>query len=451
MKYLFVICFMLFGYTTISIAQNTFSKEELYADIDAIYLMIYEIHPDMFATITQEEYEIKIKEAKSVITDNMSRLEFYSIAAPLVSCFNDGHTFLNFDWSDLQKLNGKHFPYSVRLNYLQKTVKITSSFNDNDSEIPFGAQVISINNKPANEIINNVINLVSGETIFYKEALINTMSFPYMATQFIGDSIFSIEYLHNDISFSKTVKGVSYRQIYNVLQNAEKNQELTDYSMKIDEENAIAILYFNRFFDLEKFSFFLDSAFTVIHQNSISDLIIDLRKNLGGNSLLGDALFQYISHVPFRQFGKTTVRTSERQKQFHYEYFGKEQNEEIGYKTFDDSPLNELEENQLRFNGNVYLLTSNLSYSSASSFAWTFKCFDMGIVIGEETGGQAVSFGDMIVQKLPNTELMLGVSHKKFYDYGATDENTHGTIPHYQVVNEKAMDYAIDLILNRRK
>ncbi len=449
MKHLFLFHIFLIGLTTISIAQNTFSKEELKSDIDAIYLMVSEIHPDMFANISQEAYETKIQEAKSQITDNMSRLEFYRISAPLVSCFKDGHTMLNFDWTDLQKMNGKHFPYSVSLNLQHPSLVIKSSFNENDSPIPDGAQILSINNKSAIEIINNIVKLVSGETGFYKEALINMMSFPYMATQFIGDSIFSVEYFFNDSIFSKTLNGVRYRQIFNALQNTE--EDLAPYSLKVDEDNAIAIINFNRFLDLDRFSLFLDSTFTLIQENNISDLIIDLRKNLGGNSLLGDALFQYISNVPFKQFGKAIVKTSERQKQFHYEYFGAEQNEEIGYKIFDDATLNEFEENHLRFKGKVYLLTSHSTYSSAASFAWTFKYFEVGTIIGEETGGQAVCFGDMIIQKLPNTGLMMGISHKKYYDYGATDENTHGTIPHYQVVSDKAMDYAIELILNGRQ
>lgn len=450
MKHLFLIHIFLIGLTTISIAQKTFSKDELYSDIDTIYAMIQEIHPDMFANISQEEYETKIKEAKGILTDNMSRLEFYRIAAPLFSCLNDGHTLLNFDWTDLQKISGKHFPFSVKLNYNQQSLKIKNSFNDNDSIIPSGAQILSINNKTAIEIINKIMNLLSGETTYYKESLINTISFPYMAAQFIGDSIFAVEYLYNGTAYTKTVIGVSYKIIYNALQNVEE-KEFADFSLKIDDANSIAIIYFNRFFDLDKFSSFLDSTFTIIQEKNISDLIIDLRRNLGGNSILGDALFQYISDVPFKQFGKAIVRISERQKKFHYEYFGVEQNDEIGYKTYDGASLTELEDKHLRFKGNVYLLTSHSTYSSAASFSWTFKYFEMGTIIGEETGGQAVCFGDMIIQKLPNTELMMGISHKKYYDYGAKDENTHGTIPHYQVANEKVMDFAIELILKERQ
>jgi len=443
-----LICFILVVSNTL-IAQKLYSKKELHADIDSLYVIISDIHPDMFAHISREEYEAKIEEAKSIITDSISRLEFYSIAAPLVACFKDGHTLLNFDWDDLKNITGKHFPYSVSLNYQQQSLIVKKSFKENDSIIPSGAQIMSINNKPVIEIINNIINLMSGETFFYKESLIDMVSFPYMATQFIGDSIFVVAYIHEGEHYTKTLEGVSYRQIYNALQNVGE-EEFSDFSFKMDAENAIAIIHFNRFFDLDKFSLFLDSTFTLIQENNISDLIIDLRSNLGGMSILGDALFQYISNVPFKQFGKAIVRTSNRQKQFHLEYFGVEQNEEVGYKTFDDGTLNELDENPLRFKGNVYLLTSHSTYSSAASFAWTFKYFEMGTVIGEETGGQAVCFGDMIIQKLPNTDLMMGISHKKYYDYGATDKNTHGTIPHYRISASEAMDYAVDLILRSR-
>jgi hypothetical protein len=448
MKKLFLIVFIIGLTSNIINAQKTYSKQEMLDDIDSLYVMISEIHPDMFENISQEDYEIKIKEAKSLIQDNMTRLEFYRIAAPLFSCLNEGHTFLNFEWTDIQKFNGKHFPYSVRLNDEKPSLMIGKSFKDKDSEIPSGAQIISINHKPAVEIINSLLRLVSGETDFYKVSYINNMSFPFMAAQFIGDSIFDVEYIHNDLHFSKTVFGVTYKQIFNASKNVEDKH--SDYSLEVNYENGIAILHFNRFIDIERFSLFLDSAFTVIHKYDMTDLIIDLRRNMGGNSILGDELFQYISTVPFNQFGKTIIRTSHRQKQFHYEYAGIESNYENGYKIFDDISLTELRENSLRFNGNVYVLTSHTTFSSAASFSWAFRYFEMGTVIGEETGGLAVSFGDMIIQKLPNTELMMGVSHKKYYYHGATDENKHGVIPDYQVSQEKAMDFAIDLILKSR-
>jgi hypothetical protein len=85
--------------------------------------------------------------------------------------------------------------------------------------------------------------------------------------------------------------------------------------------------------------------------------------------------------------------------------------------------------------------------SSAASFSGAFKLFKMGTVIGEESGGMSVSFGDVISLKLPNTGLLYGCSYKKFYKYGATEDSIHGTLPDYNVKSEKALDFTIDLII----
>ncbi len=77
--------------------------------------------------------------------------------------------------------------------------------------------------------------------------------------------------------------------------------------------------------------------------------------------------------------------------------------------------MHELRENDLRFSGNTYLLNGHFTFSSVADFAWTFKHFEMGEIIGEETGGLAISFGDIIVQNLPNSDLQLNVLHKLFF------------------------------------
>ena len=105
-----------------------------------------------------------------------------------------------------------------------------------------------------------------------------------------------------------------------------------------------------------------------------------------------------------------------------------------------------LKKNDLRYNGNVYLLISHRTFSSAASFSWAFKYFKMGKVIGEESGGMAVCFGNIIHQQLPYSKINYWVSHKKFNMYGATDENNHGTIPDFEVRSENALDYTIELI-----
>ena len=56
---------------------------------------------------------------------------------------------------------------------------------------------------------------------------------------------------------------------------------------------------FREFSDVERMESFADSMFTALRKNKIGNLIIDLRKNGGGNSSVGDRLLRYItpSHI----------------------------------------------------------------------------------------------------------------------------------------------------------
>ena len=70
----------------------------------------------------------------------------------------------------------------------------------------------------------------------------------------------------------------------------------------------------------------------------------------------------------------------------------------------------------------------------------------MGTVIGEETGGMSVSFGDVLLYRLPVSRLACTISWKRFWLYGADENDIHGTLPDYAVPQEKALGKAFELI-----
>ena len=100
------------------------------------------------------------------------------------------------------------------------------------------------------------------------------------------------------------------------------------------------------------------------------------------------------------------------------------------------------------YNGNVYLLTSAHSFSAAASFSWAFKKLGMGNVIGEETGGVCISFGDVLMYQMPYSRLTASISYKQFWQYGAIEKDIHGTIPDYIVPKEDALSKALELCVH---
>ena len=103
------------------------------------------------------------------------------------------------------------------------------------------------------------------------------------------------------------------------------------------------------------------------------------------------------------------------------------------------------------YSGRVYLLTSNKTFSSAGSFAWTFKECGMGKVVGEETGGMNVCYGDILSYRLPVSKITATISFKRFWQLRADENDIHGTMPDVSVPAADALDAAMKLVRKNKK
>ncbi|HHH55358.1 MAG TPA: hypothetical protein ENK91_17000, partial [Bacteroidetes bacterium] len=81
------------------------------------------------------------------------------------------------------------------------------------------------------------------------------------------------------------------------------------------------------------------------------------------------------------------------------------------------------------FKGNVYVLTSNNTYSAAADFVSAFRYEERGLIIGDTIGQPFSGFIDKIPVKLPNSKLQGGVSFKKYEYIGANKINYNQGIP----------------------
>lgn len=175
-------------------------------------------------------------------------------------------------------------------------------------------------------------------------------------------------------------------------------------------------------------------------------------------------LLDYIASEPFRQFSRMDVKISEeyRKKMGELpEEYRKQMREllegEIGSiitETGDYINPGSFCDPGLRFKGNVYLLTSRLTFSSATLFAATVKDFGFGTIVGEETGGLPTLYGDCIYITLPNSGLGCSVSCKYFVRPSGIDDG-RGVLPDYEIKpqpedlitgEDRALNLVLDLI-----
>lgn len=431
-------------------------KDSLLADFDTLFKTIDEIHVNMYACIPEEEFAEMASRVKSKINRDMTPNEFFRIVAPLVSALGDGHTNLYPSFEEFKWRNSLLFPYWVSVDTNDSTVCIRSNPMALPDSIPLGATVNRINGIAIDTIISGMMRMLSGERYFFKLVRVNRFFIPFLNLLY-PDSVYTVDYTYNGATGSKRIEAVPFSVLMENMKTSQNKRSAgnTSYTFTIRDRENVGIIDFRHFYNRKRFSRFLDSVFTVMKERNIGNLIIDIRNNGGGNSTLGDDLFQYISHTPFAQFGKTVIKYSDRQKRYILErnrgFWAFPVRWRIrlipnGLKVYDGEKLIKLRKNRLRYNGNVYLLISHNTFSSAASFSWAFKHFNMGTVIGRESGGMGVCFGDILSFSLPHSKLYYTVSFKKFYQYGATEEDIHGTLPHYTVDPDSALTFTLNLI-----
>jgi Peptidase family S41 len=92
-------------------------------------------------------------------------------------------------------------------------------------------------------------------------------------------------------------------------QVAEESSNAESYRFFVPKQ-GVGLIDFRTFQNLERFQGFLKTTFSQIKTQGIQTLIIDLRDNGGGNGALGNALLEYITDKPYRQFSRYEVKVS---------------------------------------------------------------------------------------------------------------------------------------------
>ena len=192
------------------------------------------------------------------------------------------------------------------------------------------------------------------------------------------------------------------------------------YEMDADKNLAVLTLNSCRF--NEEYIGCLKTMFAEIKRSGIGNVAVDLRNNGGGNSLVADEFIKYLDVESFKtatyewRFGMFTLASGD----------GIIQNE-----WYED----------LLFDGNVYILTSSDTFSSAMLFAQYIKDNRLGKTVGEAPGLPASHYGEIATFVLPNSKLQFSVSTKFMWraDKESADSHVSPDIPCRAVDAMKAL------------
>jgi len=436
-----------------------YDPQKLKSDIDSLVKFIEDTHPDPYYRYPKDSFYSDITDVKRQITKPLSTLSFYQLIEPVLVRLEDGHTDLAMPLSEFYNLYPNPFRIPVRLKFSVKKPYISYQgpiLPDLDIPIPVNGEILEINNISSKKIADDIIKMTSGESQEFRLAFGSSFLQFHLKQLYNIDSSYTIAY-----ASGQGVKKIALAGIRDKAFNARKSKESeaapsqAPYSLRLVDSLNTAIIDFRSFEDKPSFLRFADSTFSFLKEQKVDKLIIDLRSNLGGDSEVGDEFLQYFVQSDFNQYTKVVTKYSRLQKERYQNNANTDRNSSAyevmmnkknGSIEVEDYALIKRKELSNRFDGQLFVLTSPFTFSSAADFTQAIHHYKLGKVVGQETGGLIVSFGDIITTHLPLTNMELTISHNLYYNMGAKETDFRGVIPDHHVEYRDALKFTLDLI-----
>jgi hypothetical protein len=451
----------------INAQTDILSPIEVKEDTDILIAALKEAHPGLDIHLNQMEINDLFNQLEN-IKGTLTLKEYYLVLLESITAIRDGHTDLS---------EGKRFRESYP--YLDKTlpfefliikekVYIQKDYSEEKS-IPLFSEILSINGISIKEIISKFYSLTpaDGNRLTFKERY-NEKIFGRLFSKLImiADK-YEIEFKQPDnLILTKKVKGIKDKIIHS------NQYDKVPLSFELNKDENFAVLTVNTFqyrlimeggIDFHKF---LKKNFKALRKSKIEHLIIDLRKNYGGDNILAVSLYSYLTQGTFKAMNpsisklKDTISVSKYSNfpNGNYPFLKTNQVKSLGNNLFEikggidskdiyDSnfiykgPKSKPENiSKNKFDGQIYCLTSGLTFSAGANFSALLNRDEKVIFIGQETGGANGSFcgGGFYTVTLPNSKFVLQIPYLK-RSVAGTEAKKGGIIP----------DFLIDKSLNQ--
>lgn len=195
-------------------------------------------------------------------------------------------------------------------------------------------------------------------------------------------------------------------------------------SYEIDPEHDLAVLTLTQCINDDEYRACVREMFTEVKERGIRNVAVDLRENGGGSSSVATEFLRYIDVDSYKEWADEW---------------------RLGWFLIknEQSVLRNPKYEELLFDGNLYLLTSVSTFSSAMDFAEYVKDNELGVIVGEASGNAPDSYGDIAEFRLPESGIFMQISTKKWHRI----DDREGLIePDIACDSEKAMICLYDYI-----
>ena len=448
-------------------ADIVYNVDDMREDFKYLHEHLMLSHPGIFKYTSKENWEAIYQNTLNKINVPLQNVKYRLLLREYLANIKCGHTQVIPSNKSLKLFNKrKHFSVPFKVAFLKNKIIVTEN-ESNDSNLVKGTEILTINGNSAVTIIDN-INLIQSA-----DAGLNSMKNFYGAMQFQTyymafygeDSIYKIKSLmlngDTQIFIVKTKIDLKNKVKVPKIKLNLFDQKLANFRIcKGDTQTAILKI---KGFQIQNASKLYNLAFEQIADQQVKYLIIDIRGNGGGSIVQASELISYISKDTFsygfaRGKQGLTYKSPFAQKAMYYvsrellDLFGNRKTNNNNYHyTFDYDKKSLKKENH--FNGAVFCIIDNGSFSAASFVAAYAKHKAKAIIVGQETAGteSGCYAVNTPLMELPNTKNFIRIPQYQFKHILPIEDKNRGVIPNIEtVINSQTInsgkDVEMDLI-----
>lgn len=416
---------------------DVLTPSEMKADLTQLREDLANVHPKA-KTGLPAEYSALLQEAMVKVQEELTVGEFFEIVAPLVCCFQDGHTLM------CPPYGGRFFPAEVV--FFEDKLFALGGVN-----LQAGDELLSLGGISVEQLVAYGEQVISTENPYWLKKqipfLLNETILAQMGAEFCAWRTIEVELIRS--SNVITVK-VNLGQTYLPpdSQTGLSPSSNGAWGYRIDSE-ANACVFSLRECEYDGYCKFLADMFKAIKDNRIKNLIVDLRGNPGGSSGIIEGFLRYIDIDEYKDYGFSTRKSKAYQAQRGELYI-------LADALHQGRMVKNDKKQELIFSGDIYILVDGGTFSAASLFAVVLADNNLGETIGSPTGNTPSFYADALEFQLDNSKLFYNISSCKFIrpnheqgeelDAFYPDYHVTSTIEDYVNQNDRALEAARTLI-----
>jgi len=456
--------------------DDAFSQKNMRKDLSVFKEIRQKANSGLYKYRTKEQIDSIYTWADVEINHLSTYRDIYNLITTLTDFEGSLHNDTSIPdkiWQNLRSEKSGYFPLPI------KWIDGKWIVNFENSEIPLGAEIVSINGIPFDELISNLYKYYTtdGFNITGKRIGVQT-NFPrYFRLNYGLKDQFVVAYKSKNSGTleTKTISSVSHKayydnfykrysskfddidyatltknQKYNYKKIDSKTGKLTIYTFDMGDEKAEEHLNYVKF---------LDSIFSQLKTENIKNLIVDVRQNGGGTDPNDIVTYSYLTQRNFQENKQAWISFKKIPLLKYYNIgvpkflrplgvgkYNKEFQEifptEIDHRYYQNEKSKDHKiwtPNKNAFTGNIYLLVSPAVASAASLFAAMVAGNENTITVGQETmGGYYGHNGHSPLEyKLPKSKIVTQFSVVNLEQDVPKKDNQiqgRGIIPDYNVI-----------------